>query len=123
MSENKLLIIRFIINTIKDIQETLELSNLKPMQYTDTSRGMVRGLCISTQRVAEQFDSQPKNKLSGFCAWGTILLMRDFKPKDIDVSIAKALKNFEMTLYVEEGILEQEESGTEVAEARGLPSE
>jgi hypothetical protein len=44
--------------------------------------------------------------------------MRDFKPKDIDGSIAKALKNFEDKLYVEQGILDQEESGTEVAEAR-----
>lgn len=118
MSENKILIIRFIINAIRDIQQTLELSKLKPMQYTDTSRGMVRGLCMSIQRVAEQFDGHSSSELHGFCAWGTIILMRDFKPKDIDESIAKALKNFEDKLYVEQGILDQEESGTEVAEAR-----
>lgn len=124
MSENKLLIIRFIINAIKDVQLTLEnLEYLKPQQYTDVARGMVRGLCISTQRVAEQFDGQSGDELSGLCAWGTIIIMRDFKPINIDQSIAHALASLEKTLYVEQGILDQEESGTEVAEARGLPSE
>jgi len=118
MSENRILIIKFIINAIKDVQRALELGHLHDPQYIDVARGMVRGLCLSIQRVAEQFDGQSSSELDGFCAWGTILLMRDYERKDIDESIAKALKNFEEKLYVEQGILDQEESGTEVAEAR-----
>ena len=119
MSENKILIIRFIINAIKDTQLTLDnLEYLSDEKYSDVARGIVRGLGASIQRVTEQFDGHPEDKLHGYCAWATFIIMRDFERKHIDESIAKALKNFEDKLYVEQGILDQEESGTEVAEAR-----
>lgn len=98
MSENRILIIKFIINAIKDVQRTLKLGHLQDPKYIDVSRSMVCGLCLSIQRVAEQFDGQSSSEPNGFCAWGTILLMRDYERKDIDESIAKALKNFEEKL-------------------------
>lgn len=119
MSDNKILIIKFIINAIKDTQLTLDMNlDLNDEKYTDVARGMVRGLGASIQRVAEQFDGHPEDKLHGYCGWAMFIIMRDFERKHIDESIAKALKNFEYKLYVEQGILDQEESGTEVAEAR-----
>jgi hypothetical protein len=119
MSETKVRIIKFIINAIKDTQLTLDnLEYLSDEKYTDVARGIVRGLSASIQRVAEQFDGHPDDKLHGYCAWATFIIMRDFERRDVDESIAKALKNFEDKLYVEQGILDQEESGTEVAEAR-----
>lgn len=92
---NKLKIIKFIINAIKDIQVTLDAGNYQAGQYTDIARGMVRGVSLSIQRVAEQFDGQSDKELTGLCTWGTILLMRDFEPKHIDASLAKALAHFE----------------------------
>jgi hypothetical protein len=59
---------------------------------------MVRGVSLSIQRIAEQFDGQSDKELTGLCTWGTILLMRDFEPEHIDTSLAKALTHFEQKL-------------------------
>ena len=63
-------IIKFIINAINDIQQTLDAGNYQAGQYTDIARGMVRGVSLSIQRVAEQFDGQSDKELSGLCTWG-----------------------------------------------------
>ena len=41
-------IIKFIINAIKDIQQTLDAGNYQAGQYTDIARGMVRGVSLYT---------------------------------------------------------------------------
>ena len=92
---NKQKIIKFIINAIKDVQQTLDAGHYQAGQYTDIARGMVRGVSLSIQRVTEQFDGQSDKELTGLCAWGTILLMRDFEPEHIDASLARALAHFE----------------------------
>jgi hypothetical protein len=95
-TEHKIILYRTSVNAIQELKDTANALREELMKkegrYSNTVRGMVRGIHLTIQNLAVGMGHN-EDEMHGAVIWSYLLLVREFEPEHIDEAIDTALVN------------------------------